>query len=67
MIELRQELERLQNAVEHFESLPDLIQEHDYIHLDNELKKLYLQNSDNDSDDDDSDDDDSDEEPIQSS
>ena len=52
MQELQQEIEnnakefaRLENAVKHFDSLPDMILEYDYIHLDNELQKLYPQNN----------------------
>ena len=52
MKELQQEIEnkakeftRLENAVKHFDSLPDMILEYDYIHLDNELQKLYPQNN----------------------
>ncbi|KAJ6225525.1 hypothetical protein RDWZM_004070 [Blomia tropicalis] len=52
MQELQQEIEnkakeftRLENAVKHFDSLPDMILENDYIHLDNEFQQLYPQNN----------------------
>ena len=35
----------MENAVKHFDSLPDMILEYDYIHLDYELQQLYPQNN----------------------